>query len=435
MTQPPPPSPTATNLLLGRYELGRMLGRGSFAKVYSAKSVFDQSPVAIKIIDKTKTIDASMEPRIISEVTAMRRLQDHPNILKIHEVMASKTKIYLVMELATGGELFAKVLRRGRLSESSARRYFHQLVNALHFCHQNGIAHRDVKPQNLLLDVNGDLKVSDFGLSALPEQKKDGLLHTFCGTPSYTAPEVMSRRHYDGSKADAWSCGVILFFLLSGSLPAEFDSSNYTLMYKKIRQGNYIPSYISKPARSVISKLLDLNPTTRMSLEQLMTTKWFKKSTIPRNVSKDSFGSSEDGEESSGLRRTLSMNAFDIISLSSSFDLSGLFEEVTKRKELKRFTTAETTQKVVERVREVGGKLGYRVERVQADSVGLVKGKTVVDFEVSELAAQLLLVEVRAVGDGGAERQDGGGGGCLWEELREGLEDVALSWHSETCVN
>ncbi|KAM7256070.1 hypothetical protein ACFE04_011811 [Oxalis oulophora] len=426
----PPPQPTT---LLGKYELGRLLGRGSFAKVYAAKSILNNSNVAIKIINKTKTMDAAMEPRIIREVAAMRRVQDHPNILKIHEVMATKTKIYLVMELATGGELFAKVLRRGKLSETSARFYFYQLVNALRFCHINGIAHRDLKPENLLLDCNGNLKVSDFGLSALPEQVKNGLLHTACGTPSYAAPEVvLSRGGYDGAKADAWSCGVILFFLLVGCLPFEFDLANANSMYKKARQPNYIPSGISKPTRAVITQLLDLNPKTRMSLEQLMESRWFKKSSLARQGSADSFISSEDSEGNGlqlGMEKTMSMNAFDIISLSSGLDLSGLFEEVTKKKELKRFTTAETAERVVERLREVGRSLGYRVERVKGGYIGLAKGKMAVDFEVSEIAMGLLLVEVRAADGCGTE-----GGECFWEDLRQGLGDVVQSWHSETCV-
>lgn len=193
----------------------------------------------------------------------MRRLQNHPNVLKIQEVMATKTKIYLVMEYAAGGELFGK-LRRGRLTESAARRYFQQLVSALHFCHQNGVAHRDVKPQNLLLDRDGNLKVSDFGLSALPEQIKNGMLHTACGTPAYTAPEVVARRGYDGAVADAWSCGVILFVLLAGYLP--FDDSNLLAMYKKVNRRDYqFPSFVSKPARSLIYQLLDPNPKTSSS--------------------------------------------------------------------------------------------------------------------------------------------------------------------------
>ncbi|XVF63000.1 hypothetical protein PTKIN_Ptkin09bG0054000 [Pterospermum kingtungense] len=328
---PPPPlkltrTKTPNSILLGKYRLGRILGRGSFAKVHEASLLDDSnSVVAVKIIDKTKTVDAAMEPRIIGEVSAMHRLQHHPNILKIHEVMATKTKIYLVMELASGGELFAKVLRRGRLAEPAARRYFSQLVSALNFCHQNGVAHRDLKPQNLLLDQNGNLKVSDFGLSALPEQLSDGLLHTACGTPAYTAPEVVRRKGYNGSKADAWSCGVILFVLLAGYLP--FDDSNLVTMYKKIHRREFqFPSWISKQAKSVIWQLLDPNPNTRMSIEKLMETSWYKRALM-------AVASSNSRQESLLHDRKLKhdmvcngVNAFDIISLSSGLDLSGLFE-------------------------------------------------------------------------------------------------------------
>ncbi|XVE65926.1 hypothetical protein DITRI_Ditri08aG0038900 [Diplodiscus trichospermus] len=351
---------TPTTILLGKYQLGRLLGRGSFAKVHEATLLEDNnSLVAIKIIDKTKTVDAAMEPRIIREVSAMRRLQHHPNILRIHEVMATKTKIYLVMELASGGELFAKVLRRGRLAEAAARRYFSQLLSALNFCHQNGVAHRDVKPQNLLLDQNGNLKVSDFGLSALPEQLNNGLLHTACGTPAYTAPEVVRRKGYDGSKADAWSCGVILFVLLAGYLP--FDCSNLVAMYKKMHRREFqFPSWISKQGKAIIWQLLDPNPDTRMSMAKLMETSWFKKSS-------PTFMSSNNQQESLLRNRKLKhdmvcdgVNAFDIISLSSGLDLSGLFEggNHNRRKEKRYSTSMESLDGVVDRWGDLEAGLG-----------------------------------------------------------------------------
>ncbi|PPD91795.1 hypothetical protein GOBAR_DD11261 [Gossypium barbadense] len=387
---------TAASILLGKYELGRLLGRGSFAKVHEATSLEDNnSVVAIKIIDKTKAVDAAMEPRIIREVSAMRRLQHHPNILKIHEVMASKTKIYLVMELASGGELFSKVLRRGRLTESAARRYFSQLVSALHFCHLNGVAHRDVKPQNLLLDQSGNLKVSDFGLSALPEQLNDvGLLHTACGTPAYTAPEVVRRKGYNGSKADAWSCGVILFVLLAGYLP--FDG-NLMTMYKKIQRREFqFPSWISKQAKAIIWQLLDPNPDTRMSIAKLMETSWFKRTS-------KAFPSSNSQQESLLHDRKLKhdmvcngVNAFDIIALSPGLDLSGLLEGGDNKRKERRYTTSMELDGVMERVREVGERLGYRVER----------GKRGVK-----------------VMDGGVEFEEG-----QWVDLEAGLGDVFVSW-------
>ncbi|KAJ9154234.1 hypothetical protein P3X46_027590 [Hevea brasiliensis] len=425
---PPSPSPlplrtTSSNIpttLLNRYELGRLLGRGSFAKVYAARSLMDNKPVAIKIIDKTRTVDAAMEPRIICEISAMRRLQHHPNILKIHEVMATKTKIYLVVELALGGELFSKVLQRGKLKESTARRYFQQLVSALHFCHQNGVAHRDVKPQNLLLDENGSLKVSDFGLSALAEAQNGGVLQTACGTPAFTAPEVMARLGYDGAKVDAWSCGVILFFLLSARLP--FDDTNLAAMYKKIHRREYqMPSPISKPAKSIITRLLDPNPTTRMSIQELMSHSWFLK-----NYEFPTQSSMFELEYTKHCKfDTSAGNAFHIISLSSGLDLSGLLEVKSRRE--KRFTSRETVERIAERVREVGGKLGYRVEEGKGRAIGLGKGRVVLVLEVLEIAEKLLVVEVRVVGGDGAEFEE-----FQWGELKDGLQDVVFQWHNDS---
>ncbi|KAJ7954806.1 Non-specific serine/threonine protein kinase [Quillaja saponaria] len=425
-TPPPAPPPPHATTLLGKYQLGRLLGRGSFAKVYQAKSLTDNTTVAVKIIDKSKTVDASMEPRIIREIDAMQRLHHHPNILKILEVMATKTKIYLIVELATGGELFTKIARKGRLTEPVARRYFQQLVSALEFCHQNGVAHRDMKPQNLLLDKDGNLKVSDFGLSALPEQLKNGVLHTACGTPAYTAPEVFCRRGYNGSKADAWSCGVILFVLLAGYLP--FHDSNLSTMYKKINRREYLfPEWISKPARHVIYQLLDPNPNTRMSMESLVKTYWCKKSLKPKP--EESVFESEMFTKGCYCKSEVissGLNAFDIISMSSGLDLTGLFETTinTNRKE-KRFTSNASMEMVVEKVRKIGGELGFRFEKGKNGAIGMGKGKVVLIVEVSEIVPALLLVALKVV-DGGVEFEE-----LHWGDLKARLQDIVLSWQNE----
>ncbi|XP_020240517.1 CBL-interacting serine/threonine-protein kinase 7 [Cajanus cajan] len=142
-----------------KYQLRRFLGRGNFAKVYQAHSLLDGATVAVKAIEKSKTVDATMEPRIVREIDAMRRLQHHPNILKIHEVLATKTKIYLIMDFAGGGELFSKLSRRGRLPESLERRYFAQLVSALRFCHRHsyklGMNAFDIISMSSGLDLRG----------------------------------------------------------------------------------------------------------------------------------------------------------------------------------------------------------------------------------------------------------------------------------------
>ncbi|XP_050216292.1 CBL-interacting serine/threonine-protein kinase 4 [Mercurialis annua] len=427
--QLPPLSRTGSNTLpttlLNKYELGKLLGRGSFAKVYAARCLADKNKiVAIKIIDKVRTVDTAMEPRIIAEISAMRLLLHHPNILNIHEVMATKTKIFLVMELALGGDLFTKVVQRGKLSETKARKYFQQLVSALHFCHQNGVTHRDVKPHNLLLDANGNIKVSDFGLSALAEAAQNNnsaVLQTACGTPAFAAPEVMARRGYDGGKAEAWSCGVILFFLLSAKLP--FDDTNIAAMYKKIQRREYqMPSPISKSAKSIITQLLDPNPNTRMSLEQVMKHSWFLK-----NYELPTPNSIFELEQTKYCKfDTSNVTAFDIISLSSGLDLSGLFDSRNRRE--KRFTSMEKLERIVETVREVGGRLGYRVEEGKSGAIGLGKGRVAVVFEVLEIAENLLVVEVKVVETGG---------GCVefqevqWVELKDGLQGVVLNWHSD----
>ncbi|KAJ8549088.1 hypothetical protein K7X08_032795 [Anisodus acutangulus] len=411
------------SIILGKYQLNRLLGRGSFAKVYHGRCLDDNTEVAVKVINKTiTTIDASMEPRIIREVSAMRRLNHHPNILKLHEVMATKTKIYFVMELAHGGELFTKLNRRGgRFSESTARFYFHQLVSALHFCHQNGVAHRDIKPQNLLLDKDGHLKISDFGLSALPEQLRNGLLHTACGTPAYSAPEVVYRKGYDGAKADAWSCGVILFVFLAGSLP--FDDSNLPNMYKAIHRREFqFPDWVSKPARRIINRLLDPNPDTRYGIEELMNTLWFKKSSsMKQEQSMKQFGEGILEKESKHMER---MNAFDIILMSSGLDLSGLFEVGLNKKEM-RFTTNVEVMKVEEKVMKIGKDEGYRVERRKSGGIGLVKGRVVLLIEIFEVANGLWLVEFNIV-NGGSEFED-----CQWEELKSGVKDIVVSWYND----
>ncbi|KAL0292179.1 UNVERIFIED_CONTAM: CBL-interacting serine/threonine-protein kinase [Sesamum calycinum] len=221
-------------VLHGKYELGRILGHGTFAKVYHARNLQTGKSVAMKIVGKEKVIRVGMMEQVKREISVMKMMH-HPNIVELHEVMASKTKIYFAMEFVRGGELFAKIAK-GRLREDAARNYFQQLISAIDFCHSRGVYHRDLKPENLLLDEEGMLKVTDFGLSAFSDHlRQDGLLHTTCGTPAYVAPEVIGKKGYDGAKADIWSCGVILFVLLAGYLP--FQDDNIVAMYRKIYRG------------------------------------------------------------------------------------------------------------------------------------------------------------------------------------------------------
>lgn len=152
-------------VLMHRYEMGRMLGQGTFAKVYHGRDIASGQSVAIKIIDKEKVLRVGMVEQIKREISVMRLVR-HPNVVRLHEVMASKTKIYFVMEYVKGGELFNKIVK-GKLKEDAGRRYFQQLIGAIAFCHSRGVYHRDLKPENLLLDENGNLKVSPFAFHYL----------------------------------------------------------------------------------------------------------------------------------------------------------------------------------------------------------------------------------------------------------------------------
>ncbi|CAN6443729.1 unnamed protein product [Victoria cruziana] len=352
-------------ILMQKYELGKLLGQGTFAKVYHARNLADGGSVAIKVIDKEKILKVGMIDQIKREIAIMRLVR-HPNIVKLHEVMASKAKIYFVMELVRGGELFSKVAK-GRLKEDLARKYFQQLISAVDFCHSRGVYHRDLKPENLLLDEDGDLKITDFGLSALGEcQRKDGLLHTLCGTPAYVSPEVIHKKGYDGAKADIWSCGVILFVLLAGYPP--FHDSNLMEMYRKITKGDFkCPQWFPPEVRKLLSKVLDPNPKSRIIIARIMENPWFKKGFKPVQFPKekeepprgdvdaafDSTRADCSSEAEKMQVKPTCLNAFDIISLSPGLDLSGLFEKEKNMKQESRFTTTKPASAIISKLEEI----------------------------------------------------------------------------------
>ncbi|GKV18211.1 hypothetical protein SLEP1_g28626 [Rubroshorea leprosula] len=172
---------------IGKYQLTGMIGEGTFAKVKLAVDTTNGQNVAIKIIDKQMVMESNLKYQVQREIRTMTLLH-HPNIVRIHEVIGSKTKIYIVMEYVPGGQLSNKLSYVKKLNEQEARKLFQQLIDAIDYCHARGVYHRDLKPENLLLDGKGNLKVSDFGLSAL--RKPGDMLTTACGSPCYVAPEV-----------------------------------------------------------------------------------------------------------------------------------------------------------------------------------------------------------------------------------------------------
>ncbi|KAJ1378812.1 Serine/threonine-protein kinase, active site [Sesbania bispinosa] len=380
--------PTA---LFGKYELGRLLGCGAFAKVYHARNVDTGQSVAVKVISKKKVMGTGLVGNVKREISIMSRLH-HPNIVRLHEVLATKTKIYFVMEFAKGGELFARI-SKGRFSEDLARRYFQQLISAVGYCHYRGVFHRDLKPENLLLDDKGNLKVTDFGLSALREQVRvDGLLHTLCGTPAYVAPEILVRKGYDGAKVDVWSCGVILFVLVAGYLP--FNDPNLMAMYKKIYSGEFrCPRWVSPDLRRFLSRLMDTNPETRITVDEITKDPWFRKGYKEVKFHEEDLGSKVD---SSDDEKVMDLNAFDIISFfSSGLNLSQLFNKVEEEGE--RFMLRESPERVVEKAEAAAKAEGFAVRRKNDFGVEVEgqNGNLVIALVVYRLTEELVVVEVK----------------------------------------
>ena len=428
-------------VLMQRYELGKLLGQGTFAKVYHARNIENGMSVAIKVIDKEKVLRVGMIDLIKREISVMRLIR-HPHVVELYEVMASKTKIYFVMEHVKGGELFSKV-SKGKLNHDDARRYFQQLISAVDYCHSRAACHRDLKPENLLLDENGNLKVSDFGLSAIAESKRqDGLLHTTCGTPAYVAPEVINRKGYDGTKADIWSCGVILYVLLAGFLP--FRDLNLMEMYRKIGKADFkFPNWFPSDVRRLLTKILDPNPNTRITIAKIMESSWFRKG-LEKPVVTDTEDKELDpldvdgvfiaGENEDQVGVSIpcrNLNAFDIISFSSGFDLSGLFEPKEKRTEV-RFASHKPASIIISKFEEICKRLGLKMKKKDRGIFKLEgskegrKGLLGIDAKIFEITPTFHLVELKKSNGDTFEYQK-----LLKENVRPSLKDIVWTWQGE----
>ncbi|KAH9603917.1 hypothetical protein KSS87_018001 [Heliosperma pusillum] len=350
--------------VVGKYELGRTIGEGTFAKVRFARNSETGDPVAIKILDKEKVLKNKMAEQIRREIATMKRIK-HPNVVRLFEVMGSKTKIYIVLEYVTGGELFDKI------------------------------------PENLLLDTGGSLKVSDFGLSAISQQV-----------------QVLNDRGYDGATADMWSCGVILFVLLAGYLP--FDDSNLMNLYKKISDAEFTcPPWMSFSAKKLITRILDPNPVTRITIPELLEDEWFKVHYMPPEFDDKDDTSLDDVEavfqdseehhvtekKEEQRQQPTAMNAFELIAMSKGLNLGNLFDTDQVLRRETRFTSKCPPNEIIKKIEAAARPLGFdvqkknykmRLENVKAGR----KGNLNVATEVLQVAPSLHLVEIRkAKGD------------------------------------
>ncbi|KAK4873058.1 hypothetical protein RN001_015087 [Aquatica leii] len=256
--------------LKGLYDIEKTIGCGGFAKVKLATHVLTGGKVAIKIMEKS-CLGKDLH-RVKLELNALKNLF-HAHICKLYQVLETETHFFIVTEYCSGGELFDHIVERNRLSEQQSRKFFREILSAVAYLHSLGYAHRDLKPENILLSGDQSLKLIDFGLCAKPDGGIQSPLTTSCGSPAYAAPELVMGKPYCGGEADVWSMGVLLYALLTGSLP--FDDDKIDSLYKKILSGKYYePLYLSKASRDFIKLMLQVDPKKRLTIDALLSHSW-----------------------------------------------------------------------------------------------------------------------------------------------------------------
>ncbi|GAA5805668.1 kinase-like domain-containing protein [Helicostylum pulchrum] len=279
-----PPYPPA---LESTYKITKKtLGVGSFAVVKECIHRSTNQPFALKIILK-KAI-AGKEHMLSSELDILKQVR-HPHIVSMHNLYESKDAVYIVTDLASGGELFQQLLKKGSYTERDASNLTRQMLEGLLYLHERDIVHRDMKPENLLFQTIGDessLMITDFGLSKILKAQDD-ILTTACGTPGYVAPEVLLQTGHN-KPVDLWSVGVILFTLLSGYTP--FWGEDQASLFESIMSGEYeyddeYWSDISNSAKNLIDRLLTFDPNKRITAEEALLHPWItgSKGAGPRN--------------------------------------------------------------------------------------------------------------------------------------------------------
>ena len=275
MTRPASSRPTQpVQSRIEHYALGRQLGRGAYAVVRLGTHRTSKQHYAVKTYEKLNLTDLRRKKGVQREIKIMQKL-DHPNTIKLVEAIDSPNQINLVMEYVGGTSLNSYVRRKAakKLDEEEAKYLFKQVVQAIDYCHNINVSHRDIKLENILLDKNNKVKVIDFGFSTYIPSKKN--VKMFCGTPSYMAPEIIANKEYAGPPADIWALGVLLYSLLAGVFP--FKGTNDRELYKKISRGTFeFPASVKGPARDLIRGMMRLKPENRLSCCEILNQAWLK---------------------------------------------------------------------------------------------------------------------------------------------------------------
>ncbi|CAD8077667.1 unnamed protein product [Paramecium sonneborni] len=261
---------------LVNYTLGNTIGEGTFGKVKIGTQLQTGEKVAVKILEKARVQDESDVCRIAKEIDILKKIR-HPHIIQIYEIIDTAKDIYLIMEYASGGELFEYIVKNRKVPEKQACKFLLQILSGVEYIHKIGIVHRDLKPENLLFDQNQNIKIVDFGLSNT--YKPNELLQTACGSPCYAAPEMIQGLKYSGYLIDIWSCGIVLYAMLCGFLP--FEDQNTNQLYKKIIAGELtFPKWLSNDAKDLLKNILNTDPKKRFTIPQIKNHKWSKQARI-----------------------------------------------------------------------------------------------------------------------------------------------------------
>jgi len=255
------------------YKIGRSIGHGAFGKVNIGLHILSGHIVAIKSFNKLK--NKFPRHKILTEIKLMKKLRNHKNIIKLFEYLETETHFCIIMENIPGGNLLNIINKMSKIPEKLSKYIFKQLIEGIKYIQNQGIVHRDIKPDNILIDLNNTIKICDFGVSK--EVKQNQLLKDSCGTPAFVAPEILLDSPYDPFKCDIWSSGVVLYTMLSGVVP--FRGNNDHELHKCILSGKFSQlNDISIECQDLICKLLEVNPNKRIKIDNILNHKWFKDS-------------------------------------------------------------------------------------------------------------------------------------------------------------